>query len=357
MLAEFIKIDTKVEYLSIKNNNIGPRGAYALASVFENGKNKTLTHLDLHGNRILHKGAVALAKSLRQAKHNLNFLDVSNNHIGFQGVLRLQFAASKVNSSRSTSKLVIKDLSESKTQTHVPPPKFTLNVVSNFVIEETWNSISHGVGFILSLIATIMTVYSAKEMGWEKLLGCTVYCASLLFLYFCSSLYHSFFKLGTTKAVFQRLDHAAIFVLIAGSYTPVLLGGPLDGFYGRVFLIFVWCIAFIGIFLVCFYFDRFPMVELSLYLAMGWCSVVVVPVVYEHWEELVSGKTFHIHGLYWYAVGGLVYTTGVYFFIKGNRIPIHHAVWHVFVVVASICHFIGCYYYVLPTPPPPIPYW
>merc|ERR1712107_364624 len=106
-----------------------------------------------------------------------------------------------------------------------------------------------------------------------------VYCFSLMFLYACSTLYHSFFKLGMAKVIFQRLDHAAIFVLIAGSYTPMLWGGPLDGYWGRWLLAFVWLVAVVGILLVCFWFDQYPVLELSLYLLQGRVSLALVPVV------------------------------------------------------------------------------
>lgn len=337
MLAEFLRKNKTVEHISVINNLIGPRGAYAISDVFADGANKTLRVLDLHGNRIYHKGGVALAKALKKGKHMLEVIDVSNNHIGFEAVVQLHLAIRK----NQAGKLISMDTS------------------SNFVFEETWNSISHGVGFFLSIIATFFSLYKIYmlDLGSEKVASALIYCGSLIFLYLCSSLYHSFFKLGTTKDIFQKLDHAAIFVLIAGSYTPMLLGGPLDGYYGRLFLSFVWFIAFFGIGLVCFCFNKYPTVELGLYLAMGWISLVFGPIIYEHWQEFVTGTVISINGFIWYGVGGLVYSIGVYFFLKGVHIPIHHATWHVFVVVASFCHFIGYYYYVLPVGPPEVPFW
>ena len=363
LLAEFLRVDKTIKRIDLSNNRIGPRGAYALAELFKTGANRTLKTLNLHGNRILHKGAVQLAKGLEVVNHSLEFLDVSNNHIGYHGVVALQTAVSKRISSQKVPRKKSKNLSVNLNDQNQPSKgnndypasgQLQLSIISNFVYEEVWNTISHAVGFLFALFAALITVYRISDYSTTKIFSALVYCFSLLFLYASSSLYHSFFKLGYTKDIFQRLDHAAIFVLIAGSYTPILMGGPLTGFYGNILLAFVWVLAIIGITLVVTCFDQYPVLELCLYLLMGWVSLFIVPVVYIHWEEFIH---IHIYGLCWYAAGGLIYTSGVYFFLKGQTIPIHHAVWHVFVVVASICHFNAVFFYVLPTPPPVVPYW
>ena len=216
LLARFLQADKNISHLSLANSHVGPRGVEALSEVLKSGQNTTLRHLDLHGNRMFHRGAVALADALSSPKHGLIHLKASNNHIGFAGVTLLEEAAVQLNKQRNAKSV------KPVTLESVNP--FTADTVANFVFEETWNGISHGVGFIGAVLATLLTYYRcwSLDVSETKFWAATVYCLSLMTLYACSCLYHSFFKLGLAKDIFRRLDHAAIFLVIAGSYTPVI---------------------------------------------------------------------------------------------------------------------------------------
>ena len=204
--------------------------------------------------------------------------------------------------------------------------------------EEIANSVTHGIGAVLSVWGlTLMLVMAMDENDATRIASSIIYGSSLVLLFFLSTLYHSI-KHHSVKAVFQTLDHCAIYLLIAGTYTPFLLIS-LEGVWGYSLMAVIWGLAAFGVvFKVC-YGERYPRVSLLTYLLMGWLILVAV-------AEMIARVP--IEGLMLLAAGGLVYTLGTLFFIW-DRLPYNHAVWHLFVMGGSVCHFFAIYGYVIPS--------
>jgi hemolysin III len=196
--------------------------------------------------------------------------------------------------------------------------------------EEIANSISHGVGALLSVLVTpLMIIQANKHGGVYDIVGASVFGATMINLYLSSTLYHA---LSRTRArrIFQILDHAAIYLLIAGTYTPFTIG-VLRGPWGWTLFGLIWGLAFMGVLLKTF--GRLWKGSLStiLYVAMGW---IVVIAIKPFWE-LVPGW-----GIIWLALGGFFYTLGVVFFLL-DKVKYSHFVWHLFVVAGTACHVVA----------------
>lgn len=203
--------------------------------------------------------------------------------------------------------------------------------------EELANSISHGIGIALSIIALIILVVYASLQGdvW-KIVSFGIYGTSLILLYTASTLYHSFSE-PRLKHYLKIFDHSAIYLLIAGTYTPFMLV-MLRESIGWIIFIAVWILAVIGIFFKLFFVGKFQLLSTIIYLAMGWAIVVAFRPMIEYIPE---------KGLYWILAGGLSYSLGVVFYLW-KKVPYHHAIWHLFVLGGSICHFFAVLFYVLP---------
>lgn len=202
--------------------------------------------------------------------------------------------------------------------------------------EEIAHAVSHGAGLLLSLAGLVALVTTASLGGARVVVACTVFGAALVALYAASTLYHALPR-GRAKAVLRRMDHAAIFVLIAGTYTPFALLS-LAGSRGLVLLAAVWGLAALGIVLVTTIPHRVRHLSLALQLVMGWLAVLVL--------EPLAGA-IHADGLALLVAGGLFYSVGVLFYVW-RRLPYHHAVWHAFVLAGSACHFSCVLRYVVP---------
>jgi hemolysin III len=200
--------------------------------------------------------------------------------------------------------------------------------------EEIANSISHGIALMGAIVAVpILVVATAKQGDVAGIVGASAFGATMVLLYLTSTLYHA---LPTSKAkrLFQILDHAAIFLLIAGTYTPFTLG-VLRGAWGWTLFGLVWGIAVIGVILKAMGGNRFQPLSTCLYLAMGWLVLIaIVPLV----------NNMPMWGLFWLLCGGISYTFGVGFFVA-DRIPYFHFIWHLFVIMGTGCHFIAVLYY------------
>lgn len=196
--------------------------------------------------------------------------------------------------------------------------------------EELVNALTHGVGALASAAGGAVLVTLAARYGdlWQ-LLGVAVYSASLFLLYLASTLYHAA-RRQVAKARLRVFDHCAIYVLIAGTYTPFTLG-VLRGAWGWVLLVVVWVLALGGIAYKLFLLGRFPRLSTGMYLAMGWLAVVTLPTL----VRVLPAAT-----LLWLVAGGLAYTVGTVFF-HSRRIPYAHAIWHGFVLAGSVCHFVA----------------
>ncbi|MEE9269023.1 MAG: hemolysin III family protein [Candidatus Krumholzibacteria bacterium] len=202
--------------------------------------------------------------------------------------------------------------------------------------EELAHSLTHGAGLLLAIAALIfMIIFAAQKGSAIHVVSCTVYGVTLIVLYASSTLYHAL-PSGRGKRVFGILDHAAIFLLIAGTYTPFALITLSGGWGWSVFGV-IWGLAIGGIVLEAVSRGRVRRIQLLLYLVMGWGIVGAArPLL----RELAPA------GLVLLLAGGLAYTLGVTFFVWKR--PFHHAVWHVFVLGGSICHFFAVLLYVIP---------
>lgn len=203
--------------------------------------------------------------------------------------------------------------------------------------EEIANSVTHGVGAALAVGGLVVLAVFASLRGdaWH-IVGCSVFGATLVLLYTASTLYHGI-RSPRAKAVLRRLDHAAIYLLIAGTYTPFVLVN-LRGAWGWTLFGVIWALAVAGIVLRTTPLSRVPAVAVVLYVTMGWAVVVAG-------GPLVRGVA--AGGLLLLLLGGLAYTGGLAFY-GWRRLPYSHAVWHGFVLVGSTLHFFAVLFYVIP---------
>lgn len=209
-------------------------------------------------------------------------------------------------------------------------------------LEELLNSLSHGIGAALSIAGMAVLVVLAAGMGdpW-KVVSFAIFGTSLVLLYLSSTLYHSV-RHPPLKRLYKTLDHCAIYLLIAGSYTPFLLVN-MRGPVGWTIFAVVWGLALGGIALKLIYGHRLKALRVVIYLGMGWLILVAA-------DDLAAA--LNDRALTLIVAGGIVYTLGVVFYL-GDRIPFNHALWHLFVVGGSVCHFYAVYYGVLPFPAAP----
>jgi hemolysin III len=201
------------------------------------------------------------------------------------------------------------------------------------VKEEIFNSITHGIGTLLSIAALVLLVVHAVGNGdiWH-IVSYTIYGSSLVLLYLCSTLYHSFTK-EKLKNLFARFDHAAIFLLIAGTYTPFLLT-VLRGTFGWVLFGIIWGVAIAGVVIRSIYLTRFRKLMVGLYLAMGWMFVVAVGPMIKNLPQM---------SMIFLLLGGIFYSVGVVFYMWRN-LKYGHGIWHLFVLAGSIMHFFAVIY-------------
>lgn len=203
--------------------------------------------------------------------------------------------------------------------------------------EELTNALTHGLGVVLSVVGMVlMVVYSVWHGDAWHVTSSAIFGASLIALYTTSTLYHSF-RSVEMKHLLRKFDHAAIFLLIAGSYTPFLLV-TLRGVWGWSLFGVVWGLAAVGIGLKFRFAGRFRLVSTLIYLVMGWLVLIALKPL-----MLALPRA----GLDWLVAGGVCYSFGTLFYLA-KGLPYHHAIWHLFVLGGSICHWIAVFYYVVP---------
>lgn len=208
--------------------------------------------------------------------------------------------------------------------------KFTLK-------EEVWNGITHGIGTALAIAGlTLLVVLAAVNGDSWRIVSFSIYGSTLVLLYLASTLYHSI-QIPKVKRVLQVLDHAAIYLLIAGSYTPFLLVN-MRGQLGWTLFGVVWGLAVLGIAFRTIFVGRYEKLAVAGYVLMGWLMVVGFKEM-----QLVIPPG----GVMLIIAGGVTYTVGVIFF-AWRKLPYNHAIWHLFVMGGSICHFFAMLFYVLP---------
>ncbi|GAA3559752.1 PAQR family membrane homeostasis protein TrhA [Marinobacter xestospongiae] len=205
--------------------------------------------------------------------------------------------------------------------------------------EEWLNQVTHGLAALLSVVGMIVLLVMAAPMDdtW-KLVSFSVYGASMTLLFLASTLYHSA-RRPARRQLFKMLDHCAIFLLIAGTYTPFLLVNMREGSGWTLFAV-IWGLALGGIALKLAFGHRFKPLQIAIYLLMGWLVVVAS-------KELAA--SVNTLGLWLVVAGGITYTLGVVFYLF-KRIPFNHAIWHLFVIAGSTCHFFAIYHGVLNGP-------
>jgi hemolysin III len=194
--------------------------------------------------------------------------------------------------------------------------------------EEIANSISHGTGFLAALIAIPVLVVGAARHGAAAIVGASVFGATMALLYLTSTLYHALAQ-NRAKRVFRILDHGAIYLLIAGTYTPFTLG-VLRGPWGWTLFGLVWALAMAGIVLKSVGGVRHHRLSIALYLAMGWLVLIAAK---PFWNAMPGW------GLFWLGAGGVAYTAGVAFYTSSSRMRYAHFIWHLCVLAGTACHF------------------
>ncbi|MFJ7747383.1 hemolysin III family protein [Peribacillus sp. NPDC097295] len=203
--------------------------------------------------------------------------------------------------------------------------------------EEVFNAITHGIGVLMSIAALVLLiVFSAKQGSASLMLISIIYGISMLLLYLASTLVHSFPE-GKAKDLFEIFDHSAIYIFIAGTYTPIMVL-VIQGTLGWTLLAVVWGVAVIGVIFKAFYVKKFLYLSTILYIAMGWMIVLV-------WGPLTASMPEP--GIQLLIAGGLLYTFGAIFYVW-RGFPFHHAVWHLFVLAGSVAHFFVVLLYIIP---------
>jgi len=205
-------------------------------------------------------------------------------------------------------------------------------------IEEKINIISHTTGFILSIVAFVLLVMHASLHGgvWQ-IVSFSIFGASLIILYGASTLYHSA-KKPVLRNKLNIIDHASIYVLIAGTYTPFTLV-TLKGTIGWVIFGISWGLALTGIILKLFFTGKYDLISTIMYVFMGWVIVFAIKPLIHH---------LPFEGLLWLFAGGISYTIGAILY-SINKIKFNHAIFHMLVLIGSFCHFVSVFFYVLPS--------
>ena len=204
-------------------------------------------------------------------------------------------------------------------------------------LEEIANAITHGIGLLLSIAGFVVLLVLAALRGtaWH-MVACSIYGATLICLYAASTLYHAVISPRVKRAL-RIFDHSAIYLLISGTYTPFLLVS-LRGPWGWSLLGVIWGLALAGVLFKFWFVERFAILSTVVYIAMGWLVVIAAKPVITH---------LSLTAIIWLLAGGLAYTGGVIFF-AAKRIPYSHAIWHLFVLAGSICHYFAVLSTVIP---------
>ena len=194
--------------------------------------------------------------------------------------------------------------------------------------EEVGNAVSHGVMAVITFIVLpLFAVYSYIQGGVIRAAGTSIYLMCMFFMFLTSTIYHSMSYGSPQKYVFRKLDHIAILFAIAGSYTPVCLS-LIQGTSGIVILIIEWSMVLAGVLLKAIAKRSYPILSMVIYMVMGWCAVFFLPTLLQRAQPLF---------LVFIVLGGLMYTAGAFYF---------HFIWHLFINLASICHFIALIFFI-----------
>jgi hemolysin III len=212
-----------------------------------------------------------------------------------------------------------------------------MHIEKRLLIEEIANSLTHGIGLILSMAGMAALIVPTWTKGSVlHMTGCGVYGASLVIVYAASTLYHSIQK-PHIKHYCRLFDQVAIYLVIAGTYTPFTLIS-LRGFWGWTLLVLVWSLSIFGIAFKIVFVNRYKVISYGLYVVIGWLAIIAAKPIIE---------TLPLGCLAWVIAGGVAYMIGLIFF-AWDRLPFNHTIWHIFVLAGSICHYCAVMFYVLP---------
>lgn len=197
--------------------------------------------------------------------------------------------------------------------------------------EEIINAMTHGFAAILSVFGSVLLIrHVYSKSNFNRLIGIIVFSLSMITLYTISMLYHGLGD-GEMKRIMRYSDHCSVFILIAGTYTPFTLT-ILSGPSGTMILIIVWSIALIGIFGTIFFFEAMDRMDVYLYIAMGWTILISLKTFIEKTPR---------NGLILLLTGGLSYTLGTYFFVNDKYVKYYHAIFHIFIIMGTVLHYIA----------------
>lgn len=310
-----------LDSLDLSYQDVSPEGACALAAALPKSRSAGPRVLRLMQVGLGDEGGRVMVHLLKNTSsgRRLRVLDLQNNFISFE---------------------VSRDIAQAAKEQGVE-----IYLQGNRVLDEVLNAVTHGVGELLVIGCSIWSAVVVFRKPRHYRLSTFAYCASLNVLYLTSTLYHSFFALGhTTVHIFRSLDYSAIFLLIAGSYSPLLAILFHQQRWARMLLASMWAVAICGIATVAMYRGPFQTpIRLSFFLGMGWTSVACL-------KKIAEG--IGLRGVGLLALGGLLYTLGVPFFVRNQHtfgIP-DHTIWHVWVMAATACHFCCIMLYVLMRP-------
>jgi hemolysin III len=352
-LAKLLQHTQFITELYLERNRIGPYGASALFIAC--ATNATLQQLSVRRCRVGERGALAFAAYvIPSATGGLQMADLSANAIGYRGSLAIERAM---------------QMRADCAAGGPTPPHLVLDMEGNLVFQEIMNSVTHGLGILLALVGAFIMSAAVQDRSLRHRWSCGVYSTSLVVLYTSSTLYHSFFTLRHTKWVFEVIDKCAIYILIAGSYTPFLqIVLSYNSLFSQGLLLFLWslCVMGVGVEFLFPTWQQKGTFSLAMFLGMGWSALVCLPEV---------ARSIPLRAVHLMALGGLAYTAGVPFFVRNNSTfvcecispaggclvkkivlltasvclaDLDHAIWHLFVLAGSIFHWFGVFLYVVP---------
>jgi len=371
-LAKVLGMSEYIEEVYLMGNHVGPFGASAIFTSIGKNERTVLKTLLMRGCRIGERGALSFVTDIlerntpkttkddadgKMKEIVLEEVDFSANRIGFHGCYEIERAllkSSTTNTSSSFSTAATATSSSSSptntTTTTVWTPSgvkisasahsLHVDLEANLVFQEVMNCITHGLGIILAIIGSILLSTQVNDKPTHYINSCAIYSTSLIVLFSCSTLYHSFFALNRTRFIFRVFDRCAIYMLIGGSYSPLLNIALQKHEYTKL-LWFIYTCGSCGIVTeaTLWKWKHKPKFSLAMYMGMGWSCLVCLPDLIE---------ALPIEGVWLLALGGVAYTSGVPFFVRNTNLD--HSIWHMFVLVGSVLHWLCVYLYVARLP-------
>eukprot|EP00468_Gymnochlora_sp_CCMP2014_P002322 CAMPEP_0167755182 /NCGR_PEP_ID=MMETSP0110_2-20121227/8679_1 /TAXON_ID=629695 /ORGANISM="Gymnochlora sp., Strain CCMP2014" /LENGTH=379 /DNA_ID=CAMNT_0007641135 /DNA_START=103 /DNA_END=1239 /DNA_ORIENTATION=+ len=272
-LSEVLKVNHNITSVLLLGLDIAEMGAEAL-SLALGKKNRSVLYVNLRSCNIGEEGGQHFAKHLlSNDQSKVVEMDLSVNNIGNNGLMELRAAVAKREAKREKNDKIVKTI---------------LDLEGNLVLEEVLNSVTHGVGIILSFVGCAFILGRASEYGVVEYVAASIFSCALLLLYTSSTLYHAFFCCKNTNRIFQVFDHSAIYLLIAGTYTPVLMLALKDNFWSTPILLFQWIMCILGVSMEFVEFTGKVQATLLMYILMGWSILICV----DDLMEVVSEEGF-----------------------------------------------------------------